>query len=313
MSNHHAVPVSTKAAPPPVRSGITLLEVLVACGILVVGLASLASVLPAASARLAEASMADRAAVAAANAYAECVNRRLVAADVFTSVTTACAFGKGLENIVPDPPGKRRGKNKPQIDASIAQPSAALSARIDEDRGFLLEDDLTFSPPTSAETPTNVFISPTSGPRAYRDGFCWGAMLSPVSGTAASGAEAALSIAVFRKDSDSPAKLTLTQQSGPLFFVTASDSSSTESARKRMMPGCGYVIALPAAAPTMPRWVRVTSSWNSNPNDPANGQPSVVLDLDMLGESAKYLNGKTMTVIGFENLVRVDTYNVSLD
>jgi Tfp pilus assembly protein PilV len=67
------------------RAGVTLLEVLVACGILVVGLASVASILPAAGTRLAQATLEDRAGTAAANAYADIVNRGLVAADIFGS------------------------------------------------------------------------------------------------------------------------------------------------------------------------------------------------------------------------------------
>jgi hypothetical protein len=42
----------------------------------------------------------------------------------------------------------------------------------------------------------------------------------------------------------------------------------------------------------------------------------VALDLDGLGDAASqtnYLNGTTLTVIGFENLVRVDQYTVTLD
>ncbi|MBM4058212.1 MAG: hypothetical protein FJ275_08255, partial [Planctomycetes bacterium] len=52
------------------RAGMTLLEVLVACGILVMGLASVAAMLPAAGARLAEATAIDRAGTLSANCFA---------------------------------------------------------------------------------------------------------------------------------------------------------------------------------------------------------------------------------------------------
>ena len=53
------------------RAGLTLLEVLVACGILVIGLAGVAALLPAAASVLADASRIDRVANLATNAVAD--------------------------------------------------------------------------------------------------------------------------------------------------------------------------------------------------------------------------------------------------
>lgn len=330
MNHGHLRPVA------PRRAGITLLEVLVACGILVVGLASLASVLPAAGSRLAQASVEDRAGVAAANAYAECVARGLVTSDLFVSSTRACGFGRGFEEILPTIPGSRRRSQDPaalieSTTAAIFRPKQLLLDRIDEVRGFVLEDDLSFQPSTG-DTPLNAFITipPNQEPghRLSRPGVCWGAMLAPVSGTAVAGAEATLSIAVFRKECEETASLSLTQQSGALYVVssgttavaTGATAYSTPAAvaavRKQFVPGCGYVIALPTAAPAMPKWVRVTSSWTNS--EPTGDVAYVALDLDALGDAAaqaKYLTGSpsTLTVIGFENLVRVDQYTVTLD
>jgi hypothetical protein len=330
MNHGHLRPVA------PRRAGITLLEVLVACGILVVGLASLASVLPAAGSRLAQASVEDRAGVAAANAYAECVARGLVTSDLFVSSTRACGFGRGFEEILPAIPGSRRRSQDPaalieSTTAAIFRPKQLLLDRIDEVRGFVLEDDLSFQPSTG-DTPLNAFITipPNQEPghRLSRPGVCWGAMLAPVSGTAVAGAEATLSIAVFRKECEETASLSLTQQSGALYVVssgttavaTGTTAYSTPAAvaavRKQFVPGCGYVIALPTAAPAMPKWVRVTSSWTNS--EPTGDVAYVALDLDALGDAAaqaKYLTGSpsTLTVIGFENLVRVDQYTVTLD
>jgi type II secretory pathway pseudopilin PulG len=310
------------------RAGITLLEVLVACGILVVGLASLASVLPAAGSRLAQATVEDRAGGAAANAYTECVARGLVASDLFVSSTTACAFGRGLENIVPDivSPKRRRGKNKMAASSAITQANAVLLDRIDDVRGFSLEDDLSFLPSTATDTPVNAFVTTgtlATGNRLSRSGVCWGAMLAATSGTAVAGAEATLSVAVFRKEVDETATLALARQSGSLFRITSVATVTTSgtvtdpspaaavAARKQFMPGCGYVIAVPTAGPAMPKWVRVMSSWTD-----AADLAYVALDLDGLGDAASqtnYLNGTTLTVIGFENLVRVDQYTVTLD
>jgi hypothetical protein len=93
-------------------------------------------------------------------------------------------------------------------------------------------------------------------------------------------------------------------------------SQAVAAVRKQFVPGCGYVIALPTAAPAMPKWVRVTSSWTNS--EPTGDVAYVALDLDALGDAAaqaKYLTGSpsTLTVIGFENLVRVDQYTVTLD
>jgi hypothetical protein len=330
MNHGHLRPVA------PRRAGITLLEVLVACGILVIGLASLASVLPAAGSRLAQASVEDRAGVAAANAYAECVARGLVTSDLFGFPTRACGFGRGFEEILPAIPGSRRRSQDPaalieSTTAAIFRPKQLLLDRIDEVRGFVLEDDLSFQPSTG-DTPLNAFITipPNQEPghRLSRPGVCWGAMLAPVSGTAVAGAEATLSIAVFRKQCEETASLSLTQQSGALYVVssgttavaTGATAYSTPAAvaavRKQFVPGCGYVIALPTAAPAMPKWVRVTSSWTNS--EPTGDVAYVALDLDALGDAAaqaKYLTGSpsTLTVIGFENLVRVDQYTVTLD
>jgi hypothetical protein len=330
MNHGHLRPVA------PRRAGITLLEVLVACGILVVGLASLASVLPAAGSRLAQASVEDRAGVAAANAYAECVARGLVTSDLFVSSTRACGFGRGFEEILPAIPGSRRRSQDPaalieSTTAAIFRPKQLLLDRIDEVRGFVLEDDLSFQPSTG-DTPLNAFITipPNQEPghRLSRPGVCWGAMLAPVSGTAVAGAEATLSIAVFRKECEETASLSLTQQSGALYVVssgttavatgatTYSTPAAVAAVRKQFVPGCGYVIALPTAAPAMPKWVRVTSSWTNS--EPTGDVAYVALDLDALGDAAaqaKYLTGSpsTLTVIGFENLVRVDQYTVTLD
>ena len=344
MNHGHLRPVAHR------RAGITLLEVLVACGILVVGLASLASVLPAAGSRLAQASVEDRAGVAAANAYAECVARGLVTSDLFVSSTRACGFGRGFEEIVgpivdmSGQPASRRQRGRTLLvstTTAILQPKRLLLDRIDEVRGFVLEDDLSFQPSTG-DTPLNGFITipPNQEPghRLSRPGVCWGAMLAPVSGTAVAGAEATLSIAVFRKECEETASLSLTQQSGALYRVisgtTVSASGQTAylpgpmgkssplpnadiaALRKQFVPGCGYVLMLPAAGaanPRMPKWVRVTSSWTNNePLDPANSGSAkgdvtyVALDLDGTAPASA-------TVIGFENLVRVDQYTVTLD
>jgi Tfp pilus assembly protein PilV len=74
---------------------MTLLEVLVACGILVVGLASIAAMLPAAGSRLGQAALEDRAGNLAGNALAQARSAGAIAADVFSNPNRAVSFGRG--------------------------------------------------------------------------------------------------------------------------------------------------------------------------------------------------------------------------
>lgn len=68
------------------RAGMTLLEVLIASGILVVGLSSVAAILPAAGSLLGEASMIDRATTLAANAAADLEFQRTLLASDFNAI-----------------------------------------------------------------------------------------------------------------------------------------------------------------------------------------------------------------------------------
>jgi type II secretory pathway pseudopilin PulG len=85
------------------RRGITLLEVLVACGILIMGLASVAALLPAAASMMAEASRLDRAANLATNAVADLRFRGLLSAASFNDEVKTLVFGEMFPN---DPFGK---------------------------------------------------------------------------------------------------------------------------------------------------------------------------------------------------------------
>lgn len=289
--SHRSMPPATR----PTRAGISLLEVLVSCGILIVGLTSLAAVLPAAGARLAQATLEDRAGTLAENAYAEAISRGLASRSILVSDTQACVFGIMLEKLVPDPPAKRgkgrKSKRTVSIDSRITATGTippTLYQRIDDDRGFYLEDELTFQMPTVTETPLNIFMnSGTSGPRESKKAICWGAMLAPIAGTN----EATLSIAIFRKEGDyTETPIVLTDEGFPLFSVADDDL------RDRYLKGCSFVLVL--VPDTLPIWAQVASSWTGN----------VVLDVD-----PALVAGRSVAVIGFENLVRVDQYRVTLD
>ena len=87
------------------RAGMSLLEVLVALGVLAAGLASVAALLPAAGARLADATAIDQACALAANTHADLRIRNVLTASMFSGSTpqavvsgsTIIAFATGTE------------------------------------------------------------------------------------------------------------------------------------------------------------------------------------------------------------------------
>ena len=298
--------------PPPAgsRAGFSLLEVLVACGILVIGLTSIAAILPAASSRLAEATAEDRAGTLAANAYAEAVARGLLSSDIFKSSTnsngdtvrtfssgTACVFGRVLTvngTFTSIPAGKVALASGTTVSGTV------LFTRIDQARGFVLEDDLTYSIPTTGETPNNSFLNSGTGPREYKDGVCWGGMLTPtvLTGTVGPGSVATLSLAVFKK-SGSIQSLTLTPTSG-YYSVLPADAQT----RKTYAKGCSYLLVLPTSA--APTWQRINASWTVTGS-------TVLTGSTFLTFTGTQSFPKDTPAIGFEGLLRLDERTIVLD
>lgn len=309
-------PGANSSQPPrgvsPSRAGVSLLEVLVACGILVVGLASIAAMLPAAGSRFAQAALADRAGLMTANAYSEVIDRGLLSTALFSSGTKACVFGKQLQQV-PAISGTNPVLPIKPADVTAVAVAATLNARIDAEAGFLLQDDLVYRPPTNADTPLNSFVSGTSRIRAYNEGMCWGAMISSTT-AAVMGGPATLSIAVFKKEGGPPRALTLSGPAGSTMLRYTTGTANgliDERTRKQYLPGCAYVLALTRP----PQWTRVTSSW-TNPGrinsstgieNAAERASFVILELN------PFSTGATMSFVAFEHLVRVDQYPVTLD
>lgn len=297
------------AIPIPVRSaaarGMTLMEVLIACGILVLGLSSIAALLPAAGARLGQANLEDRAATLAANAYTDVVSRKLTSVELFTDPAKSLAFGKGLADV----PGLGVAG---QWFAAPQRP--IFDQRIDAERGFLLEDEILFTPAATAATPANQF---ESGRRAFKEGLCWGASLVPVvqagqvgPPSAQAGSPARLSIAVFRKQPQA-AEIPLEVKNGVYQMATPN-----ETLMKTFLKSCSHVLVPFQDATRGPRWFRITASWIA-PIDPVTRQRSdpncyVIFD-DSAEETFGNFAGSTPTVIGFDGIVRLDEYNVILE
>ena len=266
--------------------GMTLLEVLVACGILVVGLASIAAMLPAAGSRLGQAAMEDRAGNLAGNALAQARSAGVIAADVFSNPNRAVAFGRGIDTL-------------PAVDGQrFAAAAPILGQRIDANRGFVLEDEVLFTPPTTAVTPVNDF---TDGRRSFKEAVCWGATIVPSSFPAAAGGPATLSIAVARKTPVARA-IPLLKQEGGLYVMATPD----EAVRKTFLKGCSYAVVPPADATKAPRWYRITASWRTD--SPPTPQVFIAFD----GADFETFAGANPTVIGFDGLVRVDEHEVVL-
>jgi hypothetical protein len=245
------------------------------------------------------------------------VNRGLVNSLLFTgsggpaSTARACIFGAFPA---------ASGTLAPSVIGQAAP--AAVTSRIDSTRGYVLEDDLVYTLST-ADTPNNSFLNGVSGPREFRSGVSWGATLS-FTGTAAasSGTPATLSIAVVKKLGD-VRQLALTATSGLFLNGTNSGTNALQAEvdRKQFLPGCSYVLALPiSSGSTPPTWLKITSSWtNPGPLD-AFGQEQVnlrtsyvVLDTRPISDLTAFITSGTLTVLAFENIVRVDQYPVTLD
>lgn len=282
---------------PAAPRGMTLLEVLIACGVLVLGLSSVAALMPAAGARLGQANLEDRAATLAANAYADVVSRGLTRVDLFADPARSLAFGKGLADV-PLPAMGAVGQR-------FAAPQATLfGQRIAAERDFSLEDEVLYEPSATAATPTNEF---DQGRRAFKDGACWGATVVPTvppgqpgPPTARAGSPATLSIAVFRKQPQATA-IPLTTANGVYRMTTPN-----EAVMKKFLRSCSHVIVSFKDSTRGPRWFRILASWRA-----ADGQCYVAFD-DAGTEKFADFAGTAPVAIGFDGLVRLDEYNVIL-
>jgi hypothetical protein len=293
------------------------LEVLISCGILVIGLTSLSAMLAAAGLRLTQAAVEDRAAVAATNALAEVRNRGLAAASAFENKKVVLVFGNVIDALA-DYGAGANGQSP-----WFARPSASARARYGSPRTFQLEDDLMYEPGQLMGSPANAFTSRNGElvTRKLRPGVCWGATLTcpptapdgagDADAEPAAGASAELAIAVFKKEVGP-----LAMQ--PLTLTKADDGLSYEYRADLGSPGpplraCSWVIAIPAASSAKPRWFRVRASWTMEPL--SSNLPRIIVDHQDEFEklTASTNPNSTATVIVFDGLVRLDKHIVILD
>ncbi|RLS82207.1 MAG: hypothetical protein DWI04_05185 [Planctomycetota bacterium] len=280
-------PVVAHEAPPRhTRAGLSLLEVLISCGILVIGLSSVAAILPASSSRLAEAALEDRCGVLAANAFADVVNRGLVTSAIFADPAKPVVFGRVLPTS--------------GISGVAAANATKLALHVDTARAFWLEDEVLFSPAVSGSVPSNTFrsVAGTVLFRDFREAVCYGVMISPSTPPAAPGGSALLSVAIFRKLGQAR-QFALTSQGGA-YKLAAADTDFL----KMYFKPCTYVLAMPTGG--QPRWLRVASSWKTGAGGTTT--PETFVTFTDTGAA-----GGSPTVIGFDGLVRVAEYPVTLN
>lgn len=248
---------------------MSLLEVLVALGILAAGLASVAAVIPAAGARLADATATDRAAALAANAHADLRIRGVLTAAPMFSGSTPQAF-VSAEIFSP------LASSGPGVFTSGASLFPTIS---------LAQDDLS----------GGSGIPQTAG-------VCYGVTVIPaVSATATvgPGTPARVSVVTFTKSDVQTQQLSLTNQSalGPTIFALQA-TGNADSLRKQFLSSCSWVLAFNASGNARPAWLQVGSSWTTSGT-------SYVSFADV-GAATPFLSSGTLTVQGFTRIMRVD-------
>lgn len=141
---------------PYVRSGITLLEVLISIGVLSIGLVSVAALVPAGRSQAGRATVMDRAGILAANAIADACNFGLIRpAAISVSGTVVIDLGAGIAAL-PSASARAHGIY------STASTAVALPSY---HRLFMqARDDLILTPPlTEDDQPTNLFVDGVRG------------------------------------------------------------------------------------------------------------------------------------------------------
>lgn len=159
---------------PASRSGITLLEVLIAIGILAIGLSSVVAILPAAKSQATRAVVLDRASGLAANVLADAATFGMLRDGALSQdpdpvtnqiaiIDPAVATGAFVSAAIPLP----RLVQPALRNAGIFSASATADAPSDYHRLFTegRDDVLLGDPPTPDDLPTHFFVD---GARAYQ-------------------------------------------------------------------------------------------------------------------------------------------------
>ncbi len=197
--------VSQMTIAPKRRVGITLMEVLIAVGILAIGLSSVIALLPAGHSMAQRSFVTDQAAIIAANAAADFVTQGYLRPASISAATPPVIFDPLYDPASPGsvPTWPKGNPIQLKTDGALAS-SASSSYRASQPvSGYLMRgrDDLVYNVP---ENPNVDVTNRFSGDRVreYQGKFTWAAMLSRTDGAPSPfepGDDAILSVIVFHQ------------------------------------------------------------------------------------------------------------------
>ena len=268
------------------RAGMSLLEVLVALGVLAAGLASVAALLPAAGARLADATAIDQAGALAANTHADLRIRNVLTASMFTGSTPPQAVVSGST-----------------IFAFASGTAISVDTRLY---------------PTISLTKVDVRLGVSGTTTEVTDnGVCCGVMVVPVASATTpitAGMPARVTVATFKQSTVESKQITLTAATGAAsvlsgsniaIFTTGSDAVA-DAVRKQFLGSCAWVLASSTSgtSTSRPAWLQIGGSWTTTDS---TGLPvgSYVSFSDPTAVGP-LLSGSTLSVYGFTHILRVD-------
>lgn len=287
------------------QRGITLLEVLVALGILVAGLASVAALMPAAGVRLADATAIDRASALAQNAHADLQNRGMLTASACFPGNTLITGSSGricvIGSAFPSEPGQIGSGTFPITSGTT---TTGTFHRYTPAVVMTLQDDIQLSA-------TNTLVT-NSNSLAYSV-----TLVPTATGTISAGSPVRVGVAVFKRQDVSWMQIPLTKIGTGVFEILASTTSAqNESTRKQFLPPCSWVFAARGGAPAESRWLHIGSSWTTQK---LNADGRLVPDRSFVSFSdstsdivASIPVSGSLTVQAFTHLIRVDERPVVL-
>ncbi len=267
------------------RAGMSLLEVLVALGVLAAGLASVAALLPAAGARLADATAIDQACALAANTHADLRIRNVLTASMFSGSTPQAVVSGST------------------IIAFATGTAISVDTRLY---------------PTISLTKVDVRLGVSGTTTEVTDnGVCCGVMVVPVASTTTpitAGMPARVTVATFKQSTFQSQQIKLTAATGTAsvlsgsnvaIFTTGSDAVA-DAVRKQFLGSCAWVLASSTSgtSTSRPAWLQIGGSWTTTGS---TGLPvgSYVSFSDPTAVGP-LLSGSTLSVYGFTHILRVD-------
>lgn len=268
--------------------GMTLLEVLVALGILVAGLASVAALMPAAGARLADAISIDRAGTLAANAHADLKNRGILISSTIFPNNTEITGSSGRICVIGAAMGPLASGTYPITAGTLTTGSFCSPSVLPPTFSTTLQDSIELSATNSLVTDANsVSYSVTVVPTA--------------TGTISAGSPVRVGVIVFKRPDVAWMEIPLTYTGPGVFEIRASSTAEqNEANRKQFLPPCSWVFAAKGGAPAASRWLHVASSWTTQERRSFVSFSGPTADIDALTVSG------TLTVQAFTHVLLAD-------